>query len=136
MRSRWTALLLVVVFFNCVALAQHGTEPLKYGSTVPRDTWTGTVKSLDHDKGIVTMEYEHEGKTESFVGTLTPPLVIFDKDGNHAKPPIQIQKGDRLTVNYVKEGSQYSTEEGGKRHKEVASTNLIKQIKFLAPPKE
>ncbi len=136
MRSRLAALLLVVAVCACAALGQHTTEPFVLGSTTPRDTWTGTVKSLDHDKGIVTMEYEHKGKTESFVGTIKPPLDIFDKDGNRAKPPIHIQMGDRLTVHYVKVGSKYSTQEGGKRHEEVASANLIMQIKFLAPPKE
>jgi hypothetical protein len=136
MRSRLAALLLVVVVCSGVALAQHATEPFVFGSSAPRDSWTGTVKSLDHDKGIVTMEYEHKGKTESFVGTIKPPLDIFDKDGNHAKPPIHIQQGDRLTVHYFKEGAKYSSQEGGKRHEEVASANLITQIKFLAPAKE
>jgi len=136
MKSRLAALLLVVAVCSGIALAQHATEPFVFGSSTPRDTWTGTVKSLDHDKGIVTMEYEHKGKTESFVGTIKPPLDIFDKDGNRAKPPIHIQAGDRLTVHYVKEGSKYSTQEGGNQHEEVASTNLIKQIKFLAPAKE
>ena len=135
MKSRLAALLLVVAVYSGVALAQHATEPFVFGSNAPRDSWTGTVKSLDHDKGIVTMEYEHKGKTESFVGTIKPPLDIFDKDGNHAKPPIHIQMGDRLTVHYYKEGSKYPTQEGGKRHDEIASTNLITQIKFLEPAK-
>jgi hypothetical protein len=136
MKLRLATLLLAVTGFSGVALAQHATEPFVFGSTAPRDTWTGTVKSLDHAKGIVTMEYEHKGKTESFVGTIKPPLDIFDKDGNHAKPPIHIQAGDRLTVHYFKEGSKYTTEEGGKRHEEIASANLITQIKFLAPAKQ
>lgn len=131
MASRLAAVLLVAVAFSGLAVAQHNVEDFKIGSSVPRDTWTGTVKALDHDNGIITLEYEHRGKVESFTGKLKPPVQVQDKYGNPAKPPIRIQAGDRLLVHYIKEGAKYPSTEGGKRHDEVAKENLIVQIKFL-----
>lgn len=131
MKVRWVAILSFVFVFCCLALGQHNTDDFKIGSTVPRDNWTGTVTSVDHDKGMITLEYAHKGKTENFTGILKPPIQVLDKDGNPAKPPIHIQAGDRLVVHYIKEGAKYSSQEGDKRHDEVAKENLIVQIKFL-----
>ena len=131
MKLRLVGVLLAVSICGCVAIGQHAVEPFVLGSATPRDSWTGTVKSLDHEKSIITLEYEHKGKVESFTGTLKPPIQIVDKNGDPARPPIQIQMGDRLTVHYVKEGAKYSITAGGKPHDEVATTNLITKINFL-----
>jgi hypothetical protein len=131
MKLRLAGILWVVVVFSVAAVAQHNTEDFKVGSRIPRDTWTGTVKSLDHDKGMITLEYEHKGKVQSFTGVLKPPLQVLDQNGDPAKPPIRIQAGDRLLVHYIKEGAKYSSQEGGTRHEEVAKENLIVQINFL-----
>ena len=131
MNRGWVAVLVVGLTFNWFALAQHTVEPFSFGSTTPRDTWTGTVKSLDHATGTVTLEYEHKGNVENFTGVLKPPLQVLDQSGNPAKPPIHINMGDHLMVHYIKEGSKYTTQEGGKKHDEVANANLIVQIKFL-----
>jgi len=131
MKLRWVAALSFVFAFCCLAFGQHNLDDFKIGSPVPRDNWTGTVTSVDHDKGMITLEYAHKGKVENFTGVLRPPIQVLDKDGNPAKPPIHIQDGDRLLVHYIKEGAKYTTEEGGKRHDEVAKENLIVQIKFL-----
>src|SRR5437667_2801972 len=107
MKSRLAALLLFTVACSCVALGQHNADELKMGSTGPRDTWTGVVKSVDHDKSMITLEYEHKGKVEDFTGTLKPPLQVLNKDGQPAKPPIHIQAGDHLMVRYIKEGAKF-----------------------------
>ncbi len=123
-----------VIIASCLCAAgQHGMADQgfkKYGFR--GDMWTGTVTSLDHDKGLITLEYEHKGKVENFSGTLKPPLTVVDAEGQPAKPPIRIQPGDRLRVYYYKEGTKYTTfGEGGQRHEEVAASNLIFQINFL-----
>lgn len=123
----------VIIASSLCAAGQHGVaDPgfKKYG--FHGDMWTGTVSSLDHDKGLITLEYEHKGKVENFTGTLKPPLTVVDAEGQPAKPPIRIKAGDRLRVYYYKEGTKYTTvEEGGKRHEEVAAGNLIFQVNFL-----
>lgn len=132
MKLRWVAVLSFIFASCCIAFGQHNLDDFKIGSTVPRDNWTGTVKSVDHDKSMITLEYAHKNKVESFTGVLKPPVGVVDQYGNPVKPPIHIQAGDRLLVHYIKEGAKYSTDEGGKRHDEVAKENLIVQIKFLA----
>jgi|SRR6476620_8630169 len=128
---------MVVVIASCLCAAgQHGIADQgfnKYGFR--GDTWTGIVTTVDHDKSLITLQYEHKGKVENFTGALKPPLTIVDADGNPAKPPIQIKAGDRLRVYYYKEGSKYIFEEGGKRHEEIAASNLIFQVNFLPSKK-
>jgi hypothetical protein len=131
MKMRWAAVAVFVLVCTW-AVGQHGLDPIKLGGSGPRDTWTGTVKSLDHATGTITLEHEHKGNVESFTGVLKPPLLVMDEKGNAAKPPIHINMGDHLTVHYIKEGSKYTTQEGGKKHDEVANANLIVQINFLA----
>ena len=131
MKLRWTAILMYVVLASGLAFAQHGIEPIKLGSTAPRDTWQGTVKSLDNSNGTITMEYEHKGKVESFTGVLKPPVEVIDKNGHPAPPPIHIQVGDKLLIHYYKQGAKYSSTTGGRRHDEVAEANLIVQIRFV-----
>ena len=129
MKLRWVATCLFL--FSGVALAQHNSEPLTLGSTAPRDSWQGIVKSVDNSANTITLEYEHKGKVESFTGVFKPPMEITAKDGNPAKPPIHIQVGDKLLVHYFRQGAKYISMTGGKRHDEVAEANLIVQIRFL-----
>ncbi len=131
MKTRWVALSLLLLAFSWFARAQHNLDDVKFGMTGPRDTWTGTVKSLDHATGAITLEYEHKGNVEDFTGVLKAPVQVTDQNGNPAKPPIHVNIGDRLMVRYIKEGSKYTTQEGGKKHEQVASANLIVQIRFL-----
>ena len=126
----------VVLLGGSLALAQHGTADQGYHRYGYRgDIWTGTVTSVDHDQGTITLEYEHKGKVENFTGTLKPPLQVLDVQGNQAKPPIHIQAGDRMTVYYVSQGLKYTTQVEGKRHDEVATDNWIFEIRFLPPKK-
>jgi len=125
---------LVLVVASCLCAAgQHGfVEQQGYNKSGFRgDMWTGIVTTVDHDKSLITLQYERKGKVENFTGTLRPPLTILDADGNLAKPPVQIKAGDRLRVYYDKDGSKYTTEEGGKRREEIAAGNLIFQVNFL-----
>jgi hypothetical protein len=130
MKLRWAAILLLLG--GSLAIAQHNTEPLKIGSTAPRDSWQGTVKSLDNASSTITLEYEHKGKIESFTGVFKPPMEIIDKNGNPAKPPVHIQVGDKLLVHYYRQGAKYSSVVGGKRHDELAEANLIVRIRFMS----
>jgi hypothetical protein len=126
---------LFAILSSSWAVGQHETEPIKPGSTAPRDTWKGVVKSLDNSTGTITLEYKHKDKVETFTGILKAPVMVIDVKGAPAPPPIKIQMGDRLLVHYYKEGAKYSSTEGGKRHDEVAKANLIVQINFV-PEKE
>ena len=89
---------------------------------------------MDHDRGALTLSYEHKGKSENFTGVLKHPVEIVDQDGQPIKAATHLQVGDRLTVYYIAQGVKYSTKEGDKRHDEVANENLIFKIKLLTPP--
>ena len=129
----WARMLCVVLLGGSWALAQHGNDSSLHRYGYRGDIWTGTVTSLEHDTGTITLEYEHKGKVENFTGVLKPPLQVLDVHGEAAKPPIHIQAGDRMMVYYVVKGLKYTTEVEGKRHDEVATDNWIFEIKFLPP---
>ncbi len=131
MKLRFAGVLWFMVACGCLAFGQHNTDNAKPGSPLPRDTWTGTVTSLDHDTGSLTIEHAHKGKAETFTGILRPPIQVMDEYGSPVKPPIQIQTGARLIVHYIAQGAKYSTNNGGTRQEQVAQANLIVRIDFL-----
>ena len=131
MKLRFAGVLWFMVACGCLAFGQHNTDNAKPGSSLPRDTWTGTVTSLDHDTGSLTIEHAHKGKAETFTGILRPPIQVMDQYGSPVKPPIQIQTGARLIVHYIAQGAKYSTNDGGTRQEQVAKENLIVRIDFL-----
>lgn len=126
-----------IVVHNPIAVAQHGeAEAGLYTFDYHGDIWTGILASVDHEKDAITLEYEHKGKIESFTGVFKRPLEVVDQDGQPTKTQTHLQIGDSLTVYYIAQGRNYSMrEDDGKRHKRVATDNLIFKIKLLASPK-
>jgi hypothetical protein len=135
---------LAVVGLTCfvvhspIAVAQHGeAEAGLYTFDYHGDTWTGTLTALDHEGDAITLTYEHKGKSENFIGVFKHPLEVVDQYGQPTKTQTHLQIGDGLTVYYIAQGKNYSMrEDDGKRHKRVATDNLIFKIKLLAPPKD
>jgi hypothetical protein len=118
------ALLVFLAAPGPVAIAQHGqAEGGYYALDYHGDTWTGALTAVDHDKGAITLTYEHKGKTESFTGVLKHPLEVVDQNDRPAKVHLQI--GDAITAYYI----------NGKKNKDVVTDNLIFKIKLLPPPK-
>ena len=128
------AILAFALAYCPFALGQHGqAEPGFYTFDYHGDTWTGEITAIDHAKAVLTLTYKHKDKLETFRGVIKPPLQVIDKDGNRAPAQVRVKVGDRITAYYIKEGSRYSTKDGGKTHYEVADANLIFQIKLLGP---
>jgi hypothetical protein len=136
MSFRVAGLLALTLTCGNFAAAQHGDAgPGYYRFNYHGDTWTGEISSFDQAAGVLTLKYEHKGKTETFTGMLKPPVQVTDKEGNPAPAQVRVKVGDRITVYYIKEGLKYPAKESGKDHNEVASANLIFQIKLLDSPK-
>ena len=103
MKLRLAGVLWFVVACGCLTFGQHNSDNAKPGSSLPRDNWTGTVTSVDHDKGSLTIEHVHKGKADVFTGILRPPIQVLDQYGVPVKPPIQIQAGARVRVHYIEQ---------------------------------
>lgn len=139
--ARWVALFVVsltcYLAYDPIAVGQHGeAEAGFYTFDYHGDTWTGTLTAVDHERDAITLTYEHKGKVENFTGVFKRPVEVVDQDGGPIKAQTPLNIGDSLTVYYVAQGRDYSMrEDDGKRHKRVATDNLVFKIKLLPPPK-
>jgi hypothetical protein len=102
MRHRVLAVLLLIFVVSSL-FAQHGTAangyfPMGYAG----DTWTGDVSAANDASREITLVYNSNKKTETFVGVLQQGYKVKLKDGSLAELKVStIPIGTRLRVYYM-----------------------------------
>jgi hypothetical protein len=92
--------------------------------TVIGNSWTGKVVVTDDSKREITINYEDNGKSESFVGVLAEGYKVVMKDGSSRELRVsEITIGERIRVFYKTQEQAV----GGTK----AKVNVISRIDFL-----
>lgn len=75
--------LLVVLLAAPVAFGQYGTAPNGYyPSSYNGNTFTGKVTAVDEASGQITISFQKNKNTQTFVGRLEEPCAVRSQDGN------------------------------------------------------